>query len=510
MKISWVRFGFEPQKMRFFASRWKSQLKRIAVFALLIGATAGSTPVGARQFPPVVPPPQAVTLPAPAERVLSNGLEVVVLERHNLPLLTMDFAIRTGSEADPAHLPGAAQFVAEMLDEGTKTRGAMQIAAAIDDAGGTIDTGAEWDDSYITITVLSGNAEPALDLLSDMVMHPAFDPAEVERIRKQTLSALDVLRQDPEYIADTVFEGVEFEGTPYGHPADGVAESVQRLTPGDLQRFYARYYQPSNAVLVMAGDTTAPAAFALARKYFGSWQGREAAPPVQPALATPQPASAPPPPARARVVAIDDPNAVQTVIRVGNRAINRAGADFAALTVANEVLGGPAENLLFSALRSQRGLVYGASSELDCYRRTGGWEEKTSTRTDQTVRAVRVVLDQMRHLRAHALGTWDVENAKNYLIGHMALNFETSEDIAARFAELPVYHLPLDYWSQFPQQIQSVTLSQARDATRRYLNPESASIVLVGNLKNVKSGLKQFGDVRMIPLSSLNFTDLKN
>ncbi len=431
----------------------------------------------------------------PVSLTLPNGLTVLVLERHTLPVLTLDFVVKTGSEADPPSLPGTAQLAAALLDEGTKTRSAMQIAAAIDDAGGTIDTGAEWDDSYITITVLSDNAERAVGLLSDIAIHPAFKSAEVERIRKQTLSALDVLRQDPEYIADTAFERVAFAGTPYSHPADGVAQSIQRITPRDLERFHSRYYQPSNSVLVIAGDTSAPAAFALAQKYFGHWRRREAAPPLPLGAAAAL---------GGRIVAVDDPNAVQTVIRVGDRAVDRASADFAALTVANQVLGGPAENLLFSALRTERGLVYGASSDLDCYRSSGIWELKTSTRTDETVTALQIVLDQMRRLRSRALGAWDVENAQNYLVGHMALNFETSEDVAARMAELLVYNLPLNYWSQFPQQIKSVTLAQARDAARRYLSPSDASIVLVGNLEKLKNSLKKFGNVRMIPLTNLD------
>ncbi|MGH9640528.1 MAG: M16 family metallopeptidase, partial [Bryobacteraceae bacterium] len=286
------------------------------------------------------------------------------------------------------------------------------------------------------------------------------------------------------------------------HPADGVTQSIRRITPRDLRRFDARYYQPSNAILVMVGDITAPAAFGLAQEYFGQWKGREAAP-------LPRPVAAPPS-AGVRIVAIDDPNAVQTVIRIGNRAVDRASPDLAALTVANQVLGGPAENLLFSALRSQRGLVYGASSDLTCYRQSGAWEEKTSTRTDETVRTVQLVLDQMRRLRGHALGSWDVENAQHYLAGHMALDFETSQDIAARIADILVYNLPLDYWSRFSQQIQSVTVSEARGAVRRYLNSQGADIVVVGNLGKLKDNLKKLGDVRMIPLADLDLENLEN
>jgi zinc protease len=452
--------------------------------------------LSARQFPPSVPPPQPIVLPEAAVRTLPNGLEVVVLERHGLPVVTLDLAIKTGSEADPPNLPGTAEFVASLLDEGTAKRTAQQIAAALDDTGATLDTGAEWDDSYATVTALHSHIRLAFDVLSDIFIHPSFEPAEVERIRKQTLSALDVLREDPEYIADTLAEELAFQGTPYSHPANGVGESIRRVQIESLKRFHAQYYQPSNAVLVAVGDISASNAFAMARHYFGPWQNGQPIPRIEMRARQAAP--------ERRIVAVDDPNAVQTIIRIANRGIERDSSEYPALTVANQVLGGPAENLLFSALRTRRGLVYGASSDLDCYRIAGLWEEKTATQTGETLRAVQLILEQMKKLRGRYLGPWDLENAQNYLVGHMALDLESSQDIADHLLELMIYGLPINAWNRFPQQVRSLQINDVRAAIRSYLKPDDAVIVLVGNLSGLAKDLKKLGPVQMIPLSKVN------
>jgi zinc protease len=450
----------------------------------------------ARDLPPPIPPPQPMVLPAAVSHVLPNGLRVLVLERPGLPIVTLDLAIKTGSEADPPNLPGTAEFAASLLDEGTRKRTAQQIAATLDEAGGTLDTGAERDDSYATVTMLSNHLRLAFDLLSDVIIHPAFQPAEVERMRKQTLSALDILRQDPEYVADTVIKEEVFQGLPYSHPTHGVVESIRNISPDALKRFHALYYQPSNAFLVAVGDVTPSQAFSMAQKYFGRWRNRQPIPAMKSRRKSPAPAR--------RVVAIEDPNAAQTVIRIANPGIERDSSQYPALMVANQVLGGPAENLLFSALRTRRGLVYGASSDLDCYRLAGIWEEKTSTRAAETLRTVQLILDQMKRLRRRAFGQWELGNAQNYLVGHMALDFESSQDIADHLVELLIYNLPPDDWNQFPGKIRSLTVGDVRSAIRSYLKPQDAVIVLVGNLSGLRQDLKKFGPVQMIPLSRIN------
>jgi zinc protease len=450
------------------------------------------------QFPPAVPPPKPYRMPAPAVRTLANGMKVVVIERHSLPMVTLRLVVRAGAEADPAGAPGTAQLVTALLNQGTAHRTALEIAAAIDGAGGTIDTGADWDSSYAALSVLSDHTELAFDLLASIIRHPTFAPAEVERQRRQTLSALKVAHQDPGYIADTAFDQLVLKGTPYGHPQDGTVESVRRLTPADLRAFHDRWYRPEHSILAAVGDITPDEAFRLAEKFFGDWKNQ----------AGPQSASSAAPNAPTELnelVAINKPDAVQTEIRVGNYGVPRSSPDYIALTVANQVLGGPAANRLFSALRTRRGLTYGASSDLNCFESAGTWEAKTFTRTSETNKALKVILDQMRDFHDHEITPSELQTTKSYLIGHLALEFQSSESVAEQVLELMVHGLPLDYWNSFPEKVNALSVEDVREAVERHLDPGRSVIVLVGDVAAFQKDLKKFGRARIIPLSAVDF-----
>jgi zinc protease len=442
-------------------------------------------------------------MPAPALRVLPSGLRVVVVERHTLPVLTLRLVVEAGAEKDPAALPGTAQLVSDVLTEGTATRSARQVAETIDSIGGLIDSGAEWDSSYVTLTVLNDHEQLAFDLLADMVAHPAFAPSEVERKRKQTLSGLEVVRDDPTYLADAALRSVLFAGTAYSHPEDGTLEAVRGITPEDLRAFHARYYRPSISILAVVGDIAATTAFEQAEKYFGTWV--ESQKPPSAALPS-SPVSRQGEPSAPQVVAIDKPDAVQTEIRIGNQGAPRASPDYYALSVANQILGGPASNRLFRALRTRQGLTYGASSDLICYRTLGGWVAKTSTRTPETLKAIRDSLDQTKSLREYPMSNSELETAKGYLVGHMALEFETSEEVASQVQDLMTHDLPLDYWNRYPQNVEALTAEEVWDATKRYLDPNRNVIILVGNVAGFRQDLKKLGEVRVIPLTDVDFS----
>jgi zinc protease len=465
----------------------------LLALALVIGT---GLRLAARDLPPDVPPPRPIALPVPVVRTFPNGLRVLAVERGSLPVITLRLVVKAGSDADPPDLPGTAAFVASMLNEGTRDRSPLDIAEAIDSAGGSFDSGADRDSSFAELTVLADHAELAFDLLADMILHPAFAPAEVERIRRQTISALQVLPSDPSYLADAVFDRLVFAGTGYSHPAEGTLATAHRLTPQDLARFQAREYLPEQSVLAVVGDIAVEAAFGQAARYFGGWaRGPEAPPPAPPPSAHRPPA---------QVVIVDKPDAVQTEIRVGNAAIPRSSADYEALVLANQILGGPASNRLFSDLRSEHGLAYGASSDLDCYATTGSWEAKTSTRTSETARALERVLEEMKKLRERPLRPDELGAAVSYLIGHQALDFETSGGIAGQFLDLLTYNLTLDTWSRFPLALRNLSPADVWTATRGYLDPDHPVIVLVGQAAAFEGKVRKLGPTRVIPIDTLD------
>ncbi len=445
---------------------------------------------------PAIPPPVAASLPAAAVKTLPNGLRVVVIERRSAPLVSVNALVMSGAECDPPREAGMAEMVAGLLPQGTEKRTAMELAQLVDQAGGTIDSGADWDKSLVSVSVLSKQRRLAFDALSDILIRPAFRPQGIERFRRQTISALQVLWQDPGYVADAAIRRLAFDGTPYGHPADGTVASNSRITRDDIVKFHREYYRPNNTILAVLGDISTKQAFKLAVKYFGNWQGGEI--PARPA------AQAEPMMPADSILVIDKPDAVQTEIRVGNPGIPRASPAFVPLTVANEILGGPAANRLFQALRTERGLVYGASSHLDCYRDAGAWIAKTSTRTPETDEALAIMLKQIERLRSRHVNSYELAMARNYLTGHQALEFESMNGIAAHTLGLMLYGLPLDYWNRFPQEIAQLDSGKIESAVKHYLHPKNDAIVLVGNSAEFLKGVRKFGRVTVISIDRLD------
>jgi zinc protease len=444
-----------------------------------------------------VPAPKPVVIPAAAVQTLSNGLQVVVVERHTLPLITLRLVVKSGAECDPPNLPGTAALVNGLLSEGTERRSSHQIADAIDSAGGVTENDVDWDSSYLSLSVLTDRTDLAFDLVSDMIAHPAFQAAEIERQRKQTLSGLQVAQDDPSYIADMAVQKLIFSGTPYGHPEDGTLASAARISAQDIRDFHRRYYQPANCILAVVGDITTKDAMALATKYFLDWKNSS-----QPA---PTPSDTLAPSSERRVVAIDKSDAVQTEIRIGNAGVPHDSPDYLALSVANEILGGPSENRLFKALRTQKGLTYGASSNLICRRHMGAWVAKTFTRTPETLKSAHIALEQVQTLQDHGINRQELETAQSYLVGHLALEFETSDNLAGKVLDLIEDGLPLDYWNHYPEKIQALTTDAVGAAAKRYLDSDHEVIVLVGSVADFKKDLKKLGQVRIVTLSDIDF-----
>lgn len=432
----------------------------------------------------------------PAVHELSNGLRIVLIERRDIPIVRIYAVVQVGAEADPPGLAGTASMVAGLLSQGTTHRSAYQIAKEIDRTGGSIDTGAGWNESYANVSVLSDHKELAFRLIGDMLIHPAFTESEIKRLRSQTLSALEVVDQDPGYVADMVLRRFLFAGTDYAHSEDGNRESVTRITRKDLVNFHARYYEPSRTILAVVGDITEPECLDLATKFLGNWKNGPSAFPRRHASPIRE--------HHRQVVVINKPDSVQTEIRVGNLGVGRSSPDFVALTIANQVLGGPAANRLFDALRTEHGLVYGASSDLNCFSNLGAWVAKTSTRSADTIKATKMVLDQITRMRNHPVEQWELHNARDYLIGHEALQFDSASKEANQILEILLYHLPINYWNKFPGKVRSLTANQILAVTQKYLNPNDDVIVLVGDVAAFGKGLKKLGSVKMFPIAQVS------
>lgn len=450
---------------------------------------------------PFEPPPRPlsarqVKFPPYEVRTLANGMQVIAVLHHEQPAVSMRMLVRAGAAQDPAGKAGAAMLAASLLDQGTTSRSAQQIADQIDFIGGALGTGAGSDLSFVTTVVMKDSFTVGLDLLADVVRNPAFDPAEIERQKQQAVSTLKVNSNDPDYVASVVFDRLVYGFHPYGLPNNGTPETLSGITRDDLQAFHRRHYVPNNMILAIVGDVTGPEAFDAAERVFGAWP-RGALPPAT--------AIDPPPPTR-RIVVVDKPDAVQTEIRMGQLAIPRKHPDYMAVDLAMKILGGEGANRLHRVLRSERGLTYGATADLEARKQTGDFLASTDTRTDTTGEAVRLMVEEVGKLQRDRVSGRELSDAQNYLAGNFALTIETPNDIAAQVLNAVFFELPLQEIATFRERVQAVTPDDVQRVARQYIRPDRLSMVLVGNASAFVPQLRALGftDLEVIPIDELD------
>jgi len=475
---------------------------RAAALAGLLALVAGSAGVGAqdidwpRERAPMPLAARQVNFPPYQMRTLDNGLRVVAVSHHEQPVVSIRLLVAASSIQAPLEQAGIGDLTASLLDQGTTTRSAQEIAALIDSIGGSLSTGSGADLTFVSGLVMIDSFDVGLALVSDVARHPAFAPEEIARQKEQALSSLQVSANDPDYIATVLFDRLIYGSHPYGLPNGGTPETLLGITADDLRAYHDRYFVPNNAILAVVGDVEADEAFAAVERVFGDWgPGELTAPPIQ---TPPAPAS--------RVVVVDMPDAVQTEVRMGHLAVPRDDEDFEAFDLAAKILGGEGGNRLHRVLRSERGLTYGASAELEAEKSVGDLVAETDTRTETTGEVVRLMVDEFARLRNRPVGRRELADAQAYLAGNFPLTIETPNQIATQILSNVFYELPIDELETFRERVQSFTPDDIARVTSRYLQPQRLSIVLVGNAAGFVDQLAGTGfeDFEVIPVEQLD------
>jgi zinc protease len=471
------------------------------VLALAVAlVAAGTAATGAQGWPESSPPKplaeRPVKFPAYELKTLANGLQVLVVPHHEQPSVSFRLLVRAGAVQEPADRPGVASFVASLLNQGTTTKSAKEIATMIDSAGGLLGVGSGNELTFVQSAVVKDRADEALALMADVVQRPAFSLEEIALQRKQMLSSLQVGYDDPDYLAGAVFERLVFGLHPYGRPNEGTPESIERITQADLQAFHRAWFVPNNALLAVVGDLTVPEAFAVAERAFGGWARRDV-----PAVSTTEP----PAPAR-KVVIIDRPGSAQTEIRVGHLAIPRTHADLVPFDIAIRILGGEGANRLFGVLRSEHGLTYGASADLNTFRSSGVVMAETDTRSSATGESLRLMVDEFRRLQSESVNPAELRGVQDFLAGNFPLSIETSSAIAEQVLSRLFYGQSLADIETYLIDVGKVTPGDVQRTSLRHLKPDQLSIVLVGDAATFVDQLRGMGFVEYerIPLSQLD------
>jgi zinc protease len=449
-------------------------------------------PNGSGVVPPgvqLVPKPPAPAAPKPfhfpdaATKTLPNGLRIVVVHDASEPAVAVHLVVlAAGTIKDEPAMPGVAQMTANMLTQGTLKRSAQQIAETIDFVGGTLSAEAGDDSTDVTLTVVRKDLATGLDLMSDVVLHPSFKADELDRRREQLLSNFEVEYSDPDYLATAVANRVLYNASPYGLPAEGTPESVKKMDRDSLAKFHDANYAPNQSLLAFAGDITPDQAFAAAEKFFGAWPKSSASD------AAPAPAA---PLSGLHFWLIDKPDAVQTQIRVGKLGIRRADPDFLPLVVTNRIFGGGYNSRLNTEVRIKKGLTYGADSSFNPHRYAGSFTVDTYTRTEQTVEAIKLVMDLLAKMSSGDVTPKEMDFAREYLAGVYPIQSETAEQVASRVLTVAAYGLAPDYNSTYPDKIRAISADQVRSMSAKYFAPENADIVLAGNISAFGDALKK-------------------
>ena len=412
---------------------------------------------------------------------LPNGLVVLAVEKHKLPMVHIEILVKAGSINDPEEKAGLANLTASLLDKGTKTRTALEIAEQIDFMGARASVSS---DSWTTrrfITVLKRDLEKGLDLVSEIVMNPTFKEEEIERERKKVLSAILRKRELPNRIVSETFQELVYEGHPLHRPLDGYAETVPKITRKDIVTFYQNFYLPNNAILVIAGDLSLDEIVNYAENYFGKWERSVFGRPSL--LGFPEVR-----PIQGKRVKIVDMDISQSYLLCGHIGLKRNDPDYSACRAMNYILGGGAfASRFFREIRSQAGLAYSVYSNF-----TGGsllegtFRAGFQTKLESTSQVLNKMLEMIREIRSELVSEKELEDVKKFYEGSLARRGETYAQVAVLVLNGEYYGLPDQYWVKEIEEIKGLTRERIREVAKKYLDPDNLVIAIATKKEDLK------------------------
>jgi zinc protease len=439
---------------------------------------------GPRPTPvPAGAPP--VRLPTVERAVLSNGMRVLMVRRPELPLADVHLVLPRGAAADSPSHAGRASLCAALLDEGTATRSAMEIAEAMEGLGADLGVRCGWDATTLTLHSLSTHLEAALEIFGDVALRAAFEPAELERKRAERLAQIEQDRAEPGTVAALAFHRVLYGAThPYGSPMVGTVATVRALHRQDVADFHAARLDPAQAFLVVVGDVDADAFMTMAERALADWAAADA-----PAT------SVPPPPRRAptAIHLIDRPGAPQAEVRAGHAGPPRLSPDYLPLLVMNTVLGGSFTSRLNQRLREEKGFTYGARSGF-AFRRDGGpFQAAVAVFTDNTAETVSDILSEVDRMVREPVPEQELARARNYLAYGLPRSLESGGGLAFQLTQIELHGLGADWLDRYVDRVQAVTMEEVQRAAAAELDAAHTAVVVVGDRARVEASLDALG-----------------
>ncbi len=428
---------------------------------------------------------QTLKIPPHEKIVLKNGLTLLVMEKHGVPIVSFSAIVKTGSAADPAGQDGLATITAGLLRKGTQKRTAQQFAGDLDFIGGSFDASADTDYTTISAEFLTKDLDRGLDLFTDAVLHASFPQAEVDKLLAQSIDGVKASKDEAEAVLGTYYAGYLYGAHPYGRPGGGDELTLKRIQRDAIVKFYATNYVPANTILAVAGEFNPSELKKKLDDAFATW-------PAKPAPATPIPAATAV--KGKRLLLVDKADASQTYFEIGNVGVSATDPDRVAIRVVNTAFGGTFASILNTALRIDSGYTYGAQSFFQPQKVAGPFAIASFTKNETTVPAIDLALKVLDDLHKNGLTAAQLDTAKKYMKGQFPPRIETSGQLASRIATSEFYGLDDNEINQLEARIDAVTLESARQMIEKHFPKENMVFVLIGKAAEIRPAVKKYAD----------------
>ena len=453
----------------------------LALFAL---SCSSSQLIVDRSIPPALGPPTSFTTPAIEHLELSNGLPVILLKKHNVPIVQINLIVNSGSIMDPIGNEGLASITASLMDEGAGDYDALALADAIDFLGAHISINTGLHTTVVSLNTTMSKLDDALELYADIILRPTFPEEELERKRKERLNSLLQRHDEARQIASILFNRTLFGAEhPYGRETFGTESSLNSFTREDLLSYYKTQFKPNNSSLIVVGDVEESTILPKLDAIFSSWEAGEVN-----TVEVPEPVQV----EGRKVYVVDKPGAAQSVIRIGRIGVDRHSADYYPIVVMNTILGGSFASRLNQNLREEHGYTYGARSFFNFRHVAGAFGATADVQTEVTKESLTEFFIELNDI-VDSVSTGELTRAKNYVALRFPGRFQTVRSIAGQLADIQVYDLPDDYYDSYVENVLSVTMADVRRVAQKYIVPENVLVIVVGDSDKILEGVRELG-----------------
>lgn len=470
-----------------------------AAVALVAVPLAAQQPAFDRTRPPGLGAAPALSVPAVRNSRLENGAALRVVEQRELPLVHITLQLAGGGRLDN-DTPGLATFAALMIREGAGTRDANALQSELAFLGATLSSGADWDNSTVTLRVARRNLEAALDLMADVVLRPTFRETDVRRQRDLRLASLLQQQDQPRTLATMAFHRVMYPaGHPYRASLGGDSLATTKLDSASVRAFHDGAYRAARATFTVVGDVGEAEIRTLLSRRFGTWAARGTERRPAPVLAGPVRTT------ERRVILVDKPGAAQSVIIIGAPGLERTTPDYAAIQVMNTILGGSFSSRLMTNLRETKGYTYGARSGFEWRPLPGAFVATSDVRTNVTDSSLVEFFKEIAAIRDTPVDADELDRAKAYIALGLPGDLESTAQVAGQITALSLFNLPLTWLEEYDRAVRTVTAADVQRVARRVVPQDAATIVVVGDLAQVRAGIEalNLGPVRVVTVEEL-------